>query len=416
MMTTDRGSELLVRRRKVFMPAMGTLFGEEAIELARGEGCQVWDSDGRRYLDCLSGIAVTSLGHCHPEVVAAATEQLGRFQHSTSLFLNELAVELAEKLLEKAPPSIARVFFCADGSGAIDGAMVAARRATGRQRFLAFSEGLHGRTSLTMAATGLPIWRNDPCGPASDVVHLPPPGEITEEESLSLIREAIQQHPAATFAAFILEPVLGNGGIIPLGPIFLRALHRILGENGILLLVDEVQTGFCRTGAWFGIEESKVEPDLMCVAKGMANGLPQAAWLCSEQVARAMTLPVASTFGGNQVAMAAALKVMEIMERDHLANHAAALGRRFLAELAPIAESDPNLGLPRGRGLMIGIPTSDGAFLDRILLALKCRGIIAGKSGRHRNILTFLPPLVLDHTQLGEILENLRGALEEVTR
>ncbi len=405
---------LLGRRNRAFMPAMGTLYGEDALELVRGEGCYVLDREGRRYLDCLSGIAVTSLGHCHPEVVAAAASQLGTLQHTTSLFLNSLAVELAEQLVRIAPAGMTRVFFCADGSGAIDGAMVAARRATGRENFLTFSESLHGRTAITMAATGLPMWKCDPY-PMPCVVRVPTPGLVSEEESLAAIKAAIQENGAGNFAAFILEPVLGNGGILPLSVSFLQRLRTLLKYDDILLIADEMQTGFCRTGRWFGLDASGVMPDLMCVAKALANGLPQGAWMCTEAVARAMMVPVASTFGGNHVAMAAALKVIEIMERDDIANRATELGNRFLAGLAELAEQFPQLSPPRGRGLMIGVPVSDAGTLDRVLMSLRDRGIIAGKTGRNRDVLTFLPPLVVSWSELDGVLGELRAALVELS-
>ncbi len=407
------GPALAQRRAAVFLPTVGSLYPRQPLELVRGEGVHVWDADGRRYLDFLCGVAVTSLGHCHPEVVEAAAGQLGRLQHTTSLFLSEPAVVLAERLLAVAPPGISRVFFCADGSGAVEGALLAARIATGRRGFLSFDVALHGRTSLAMSVTGLPMWRCDPFPPEGMAkVAFPQDGDA--EGALARVRQAVESAPRDSFAAFILEPIPGNGGVLVPPDGFLEGLAEYLQGQGILLVVDEVQCGLCRTGRWFGVDHHGISPDIVCVAKALANGLPQGAWMCTERVASAIRTPLASTFGGNQVAMAAGARVLEIMAREDLCARAAALGDEFLARLGALGARHRAIGPPRGRGLMIGVPTRGADTLDAILDGLRRRGVIAGRSGARRDVLTILPPLIATAGHVDEFCAALGDVLGEL--
>lgn len=405
-----RPGTLAARRSSVFMPCVGSLYPDAPLELVHGEGVRVRDRDGRSYLDFLCGVAVTSLGHCHPEVVEAARDQLATLQHTTSLFHSELAVEVAERLLAVAPAGMSRVFFCADGSGALDGAMVAARRATGRPGFLAFDLSLHGRTSLAMAATGLPMWRCDPF-PPGPVAHVPFPREGRAGDSLRAVEEAIDSAPRDTYAAFVAEPVLGNGGILVPPEGYMARLAELVRARGVLLIADEVQTGLCRTGSWFGMQHHAVAPDIVCVAKALANGLPQGAWMCTEEVARAMTTPLASTFGGNHVAMAAAAKVLEVMERDGLADRSRELGGVLHSRLSAIAGEGRRVCPPRGRGLMLGMQTAGPLLLDAILIGLRRRGVIAGRCGLNRDVLAILPPLIATGADIAEFCDALDDVL-----
>jgi len=411
------GLSLLERRRRVLMPCLYNFFGDDALELVRGEGAYLWDSQGRRYLDCFAGVAVVSLGHCHPEVVAAAAAQLSTLQHTTTLHLTEPMVTLAERLLEVAPASLSRVFFCADGSGAIEGALCAARLATGRPNFLALDRGLHGRTAMGMALTGLPMWKIDPF-PAASVRHLGSPLGRTAADCAAEMRAAIESAPPHSFAAFVAEPILGNGGIVVPPPGYFGAIKRVLDEYGILLIVDEVQTGFCRTGRWFGIDHEDVLPDLMAVAKAMANGLPAAAWLASEAVAQSFTKPAASTFGGNLPAMAAGLAVLEIMQREHVAERVAEVGKRFGRRLADLRRDFPDrICDVRGRGLMWGVEISGNsrhsgaAATDAILMEMRRQGFLAGKAGPGRDVVVFQPPLITEEADLMAAADALGEAI-----
>ncbi len=409
-------ASLLERKRRVMMPCLYHFYGDDPVELVRGVGTEVWDRAGRKYLDFYAGVAVNGLGHCHPEVVAAATDQLGVLQHTTTIYLTEPMIALAERLIEKAPSPLSRVFFCADGSGAIEGALIAARQATGRRDFLAFENGLHGRTSLSLAVTGIDMWRVDPYPPA--VVHrLSVPQQDAIDAAIIELRQVIEQAEPDSIAAMILEPVQGNGGIHVMPFEYLRAARALLDEFGILLIVDEVQTGFGRTGRWFGIEHAEVSPDLMAVAKAMTNGLPAAAWLASESVARHCTRPAASTFGGNLVPMATGLKVMEILERDGLVEQSHTRGTEFCALLNAIAKRHNCISEVRGLGLMIGVELIEGdgepgtELCDKVLREMRVRGVLAGKTGTERNVLTFEPPLIATSEEIARVAEVFEGAL-----
>lgn len=394
------------------MPSVGSLFEDRGPTMVRGEGAWLFDDSGKRYLDLLSGVAVTNLGHCHPRVTAAAQEQLLRLWHTTTLLTTEPMVAVAERLIARAPGRMARVFFCADGSGAVEGAMMAARRATGRPDFLAFDGALHGRTSLTLAATGLPFWHSDPFPPP--VVHrLPMPGLTGGDESELL--DTLAGIDLNRVAALIAEPVLGNGGVIEAPPGVLKRLRERLRERGVLFIADEAQTGFCRTGRWFGIERHDVEPDLLCVCKALANGLPAAAWLCTEAIATAMTVPTASTFGGNPVCMAAALETMQVLEEIDARGLALEVGGLLREGLEEIAQHGSVLGAPRGAGLMLGVPLAGGAAMaGRMLSALRGRGVLAGRCGIARDVLLLLPPLTLSTDEAAFALGAIEDAAREV--
>ena len=407
---------LLERKRRVLMPCLYHFFGDDPVQLVEGQGMAVRDDRGREYLDFFAGVAVNSLGHCHPEVAGAATQQMRRLQHTTTIYLTEPMIELAERLVGLAPADLSRVFFCADGSGANEGALIAARIATGRPGFLAFHEGLHGRTSLTMAATGLSMWRADPHAPQC-VVHVEHPRSGDLELHFRSLRTAIEEKGTEYFSAFIAEPICGNGGILVPPPDYFGRLKSLLGEYGILLIADEVQTGFCRTGEWFGMEHWKTSPHLMSAAKALGNGLPIAAWLATDEIAERLTSPQASTFGGNLVAVAAALKVLEIMERDGLAAEAKRKGERLMTMLRGM--DDDGIVEVRGKGLMIGVElqNADGSpaaeRCDAVLRHLRDNGILAGKTGAGRNVLTFEPPLIVSDEQLDRLVEATSGALHD---
>jgi 4-aminobutyrate aminotransferase-like enzyme len=411
----SRAQALAQRKKRVLMPSVGHFFPDDPIQLVRGLGAKVWDIDGREYLDFASGIATTNLGHCHPEVTAATIKQLQTLQHVTTIHLTEPMIALAERLLEKAPAGLSRVFFCVDGSGANEGAMIAARVATGRPDFLALEGGLHGRTSLTMAATGLPMWRADPF-PAAKVHRLWSPQGRSAEDCADELRQVLEAAEPRSVAALIAEPVQGNGGIVVPPAGYFQAMKRALDDFGVLLIVDEAQTGFCRTGRWFGIEHWGVSPDLMTVAKALANGLPAAAWLCREEIAQACaSRPMASTFGGNLAPMAAGLKVMEILERDGIAERAASLGKRLLQRLeeARSFHHSERVADVRGLGLMAGVECDGPDLAEAILWGMRRRGVLACKGGARREVVEFLPPLIVTEAQIDQAADAFASALQE---
>jgi alanine-glyoxylate transaminase/(R)-3-amino-2-methylpropionate-pyruvate transaminase len=404
---------LAERKRRSIMPSVGHFYADDPIQLVRGAGTRVWDVEGRSYLDCCSGVATTNLGHCHPEVVAAATLQLSTLQHATTIHLTEPMIAVAERLLAKAPGALSKVFFCADGSGACEGALMAARIATGRPDFIALEGALHGRAALSMATTGLPMWRCDPF-PAARVHRLRAPRGRRVEDCVAELRGVLVGAAPNSVAAFIAEPAQGNGGIHVPPEGYFGAMKGALDEFGVLFIADEAQTGFCRTGRWFGMEHWGVAPDLMTVAKALANGLPAAAWLATEPIAQACARhPMASTFGGNLAPMAAALATLRVMERDGLERRAATLGERLVDGLRGASAGASNVVEVRGLGLMVGVEFVDAAAADRVQRGLRKRGALTCKGGAAREVVEFLPPLIATEEEIDEAVAAFAGALAD---
>jgi 4-aminobutyrate aminotransferase len=395
-------------------------------QIVRGLMQYLWDADGKRYLDCFSGVSVNSCGHCNPEIVEVTAAQMATLQHLSGIYLTAPALELASRLAGIMPTGITRSFFCNSGSEANEGAFLAARLHTGKRRLLSIQGGLHGRTFLGMATTGLPMWRTDPFlppigTPGPDATVLPgvydeQTGCVTEarcNESLAALSQALTQND---IAAVIVEPVQGNGGIVPLPDAYQRELRSLATRYGALLIADEVQTGFARTGSMFAVEASGVSPDIVTVAKALGNGVPIAAYCTTEAVAASFTKPSASTLGGNPVSATAALAVLNFIQNGRLADRAAFLGHRLKTGLNSLAARFPAIVDVRGRGLMLGAelrkpdgsPDPDG--VDLVLERCKDDGLIVGKNGVHRNVLAFQPPLVLSEADIEFALDTLTVA------
>ena len=290
-------------------------YARAELTIVRGEGCRVWDDAGREYLDFGAGIAVVGLGHCAPAPLAAAREQLDRLWHASNLYWTEPMLRLAGLLAERFERGSA--FFCNSGAEANEAALKIARKATGRTRIVALEGGFHGRTLGALSATGQPAkWEG--FGPLVPGVSFARPNDVESLEAALA--------PAADTALLLLEPVLGEGGVIPLEPSFAQAAAELAREIGALLCVDEVQTGIGRTGTFFAYEQLGIEPDLVTLAKGLANGLPMGALLAGERAAPGFVPgDHGSTFGGNPVAAAAAAAVVEAID-DELLEHVRARG------------------------------------------------------------------------------------------
>ncbi|OHC12668.1 MAG: aminotransferase class III, partial [Planctomycetes bacterium RIFOXYD12_FULL_42_12] len=357
----------------------------------------LYDHTGKQYLDFYGGVSVMNAGHCNPEIVEKICEQVRTLQHTTAIYLTQPIVDLAEKLSQITPWPLKRSFFCASGSEANEGAALLAQLYTKKQKFVAVHQGLHGRTKLTMNLTGLSMWRTDP-NPLSDIVHIP--GAYCYRCAFGLtyplcdlrcakrIEDIIKN---GDFAAFIIEPIQGNGGIITPPPGYFKVVREILDKYNVLLITDEVQTGFGRTGEMFAIEHWDVEPDIMTMAKSLANGTPAGAFITNDRIASSYTRPGASTTGGNPVSATAALATIAVIEKYQLVQRAKDLGNYFKDKLKILQQSHGLLGDVRGKGLMLGvelvkrdkIPAAEE--IDYILEELKDRGILAGKTGASRN-------------------------------
>jgi 4-aminobutyrate aminotransferase len=334
-------------------------------------------------------------------------------------------VNLAQKLSEVLPGDLKRSFFCCTGSEANEGAMLLARLHTKKNEFIALEGGLHGRTYLTMSATGIPMWRADP--DLSLAVHFAKnvySEELSLEESakqsLKSIEEIINNRGAHNIAALIIEPIQGNGGIITPPIWYFEELKKILEKNNILLIVDEVQTGFARTGKMFAIENYNVVPDIMTVAKALGNGMPISAFCTNDEIAKSFTKPSASTLGGNPVSSATAIAVLDYIQKNDLCKKSEELGKLLKDNLTNLKQKHSIIKDVRGIGLMLGaeLVKEDGKpateETDIILEKLKDRGLIVGKNGINRNVLAFQPPLVINKENIEYLIKNLDEVLDEI--
>jgi 4-aminobutyrate aminotransferase-like enzyme len=350
-------------------------------------------------------------GHCNPEVIEPVIDQIRTLQHTTTIYLTEPQLRLAEKLAELAPGDLRRSFFCASGSEATEGAMLLACLHTQRPGIIAMTGSLHGRTRWAMNATGLPMWRSDPF--PLEHVHHATFGDV------AALRDLLHRH-RDQIAAVIAEPIQGNGGIVVPPDDYWPAVRALCDEMGVLLILDEVQTGFNRTGAWFACAHWGVAPDILCLSKAMGNGFPIAAFVATDAIAASFSRPSASTHGGNPVSATAALATIAFHERYELGCRASRFGRQLAHGLAAIAADHPRrCGQPRGKGLMQAVPIIESGapapgLADELLERLKDQGVLAGKTGPDRNILSFLPPLVIEAGEIEEICTALAQALGDL--
>lgn len=424
MKTVDR---YLGKKKKHLIPCVYHFYKNPPL-LVKGRGAYLYDDGGRKYLDAYSGVGVVNCGHCHPKVVRAAERQLRTLQHTTTIYVTEPLLDLAEKLARFVGSGLTRSFFCTSGSEANEGAMRLAKLHTGKTEFIALTEALHGRTYLTTAATGLAFWRTDPDLPqnvhfaASPVCGRCPYGLERRTCGLRCADdvEKILKARRGRVAAMIAEPVHGNGGVHPLPEGYLKKVRKSLRRHRALLILDEAQTGFGRTGKKFAFQHHGVVPDILTVCKALGNGLPVSAFIAGDDVAAAYVRPGASTFGGNPVCARAAEAVLGVIESDRLPEKAARLGRELRAGLEALKEKSPWIREVRGAGLMLGAELADpvtgepaSAVIDRVLESMKDGGVLAGKTGKGRNVLTFMPPLVIGRREVARILEAAERAFEK---
>lgn len=400
---------------------------------ARGEGAVVEDVDGNRFLDFNAGIAVTSTGHCHPKVTEAIEQQSKRLIHMSGTdFYYENMVQLAEKLAASAPSGRPhRVYFGNSGAEAMEAAMKLARYHTGRDKFIAFTGSFHGRTLGALSLTGSKVVQRKGFGPlVPGVYHAQYPDAYRRPAAMSaedygvscarfiedeLFRTIV---PAEEVAAIVVEPIQGEGGYLVPPAAFLQELRRIADRHGILLIFDEVQSGMGRTGKMWAAEHFGVAPDIFTSAKGIASGLPLSAMIARSEVMNWGPGAHASTFGGNPVAVAAALATMELLETELIAN-AALIGRHLLDRMQSWPKRFPHAGEVRGLGLMIGFElvrdqsSKDRAseLRDRIQATAFERGLLVLGAGR--NTIRLCPPLIITRDQADFALDVLEATLEE---
>lgn len=401
-----------------------------------GKGAEVWDVDGNRFLDFAAGIAVVSTGHSHPKVVKAIQEQAEKFIHISSDYYHEKWVELGEKLDQIAPfKEDAQSFMTNSGTESVEAAIKLARHYTGRSQFIGFLGAFHGRTmgAVTFTASK-PVYHRDFYPLMSGVVHVPfpdpfrplltsKPGEDYGETVVRYIEEQILGHvlPADNVAGILVEPIQGEGGYVVPSAGFFPALRELCDKYGILLIVDEVQSGMGRTGKWWAIEHFGVEPDIVCSAKGIASGVPLGAMIARKSL---MDWPKGShgnTYGGNPLACAAALATIDLIEDEYLQN-AVEMGNYIMGILDEIvcnrpSCSHPSVGQVRGKGLMIGVEfikdyetkEPDEALRDRIVDKAFHHGLLLLGCGK--STIRIAPPLMISRSQVDEAMEILDYAI-----
>ncbi|MGE5553812.1 MAG: aspartate aminotransferase family protein [Betaproteobacteria bacterium] len=427
------GPEKLLAKKKEYLIPCVYHFYQNPPQIVRGAGKHLYDSEGREYLDFFAGVSVVNCGHCHPEIVEALCAQARTLQHTTTIYLTQPMMDLAERLARLTPGNLKRSFFCSSGTEANETAVLLAKLATGKSEFLSLRNGLHGRTQLTMSLTGMAFWRTDPT-PVGGITFVPNAycyrcafGKTYPACNVACAREienVIRTSTSGQVAALIAEPIQGNGGIITPPPEYFPRVREILDKFGVLLIVDEVQTGFGRTGKWFAIEHWGVAPDIMTMAKALANGQPVGAVIATEEVALHYTRPGASTLGGNPVTATTALATLNVLEKYDLPGNAARLGPYLRERLEQVASRHRLTGDVRGIGLMQGVelvkdkanPAKEPApeATDAVLERMKDRGILIGKNGFSRNVLAFQPPLVIDRDDIDRLTATLDEVLTEV--
>lgn len=399
------------------------------LTIERGDGCYVFDTMGNRYIDFTSGIGVVNTGHCHPEVVAAAQAQVGRLIHSqVNIYFHRPLLELTDALLQVVPdPTFDSFFFTNSGAEAVESAMKLARHAMSRPNIITFQGAFHGRTNQTMAATtGHHIYRAG-YAPLASGIHVAPfpyyyryrwEPDYTSNWCLAEVRHMLntQTAPFET-AAIMVEPVLGEGGYVVPPSSFLLGLREICDEYGLLLILDEVQSGFGRTGKFFAMEHFGVLPDIIIVAKGIASGFPLSGIIASRDLMdRWIPGSHGGTFGGNAVACAAAKATIKVLQNG-LVENAARMGAILMEELKALQVQNPIIGDVRGLGLMVGVEFTNpngspgSEISDRIKEYCFDRKLLLMQCGTYHQVIRWIPPLVVDETLLREGLEIFSEAV-----
>ena len=418
----------LLRQREQFVPR--GLVTAHPLVIDRAQGAELWDVDGKRYLDFVGGIGVLNIGHNHPKVVAAVQAQLQKVSHACfQVVAYQPYLDLAQRLSEMVGGKEAyKAAFFTSGAEAVENAVKIARAHTNRSAVIAFRGGFHGRTLLGTTLTGMSQPYKQNFGPfAPEVFHTPYPNAyrgVTSEVALNALDELLATQVAPErVAAIIIEPVQGDGGFLTAPPEFLQALRALADKHGIVLILDEIQTGFGRTGTWFGFQHSGIQPDLVTVAKSLAGGLPLSGVVGKAQIMDA-PLPggLGGTYGGNALACAAALAVIDAFEQEQLLARSQVLGERLRKGLLGLQARYPNIGDVRGTGFMLAIEliktdaarTPDADLNQQVIDAARAGGLLVIKCGVHRNVLRFLAPLVATEAQIDEALQILDAALARV--
>ena len=357
-------------------------YGRQDVVLVRGSRARVWDSDGKEYLDFVAGIAVNNVGHCHPRVVEAMCQQASRLIHTSNLYYTENQVLLAEEL--KKLTGMKRAYFCNSGAESVEAALKLTRRATGKSKVIAAERAFHGRTLGALGLTYKPIYR-EPFQPLSEAKFIP-------YNDVEALKSAVTRETAAV----ILEPVQGEAGVYVPDADYLKAARQICDDTGAKLIFDEVQTGFGRTGKWFGKDHSGVQPDIITLAKAIGGGLPMGVMLAGESVSEAFQKgDHGSTFAGGPLISAAALATIEVIKEEKLVQRSEELGRYLRTALEKLEPREI-----RGQGLMVGLDL-DADCKMLVEKALQ-KGVLINNTGEHT--LRLIPPLVVTTEEIDRVV------------
>ena len=375
------------------------LYTKRPIAIVRGQGARLWDSDGHEYIDCVGAQGAGNVGHANPAVAKAVAEQARTLIACPEMFYNDKRAALMQRLMSIAPNGFSRVFLCNSGTEAVEAAIKFARLKTGRTEIVAAMRGFHGRTMGALSAT----WEKKYREPFEPLV---PGFAHIAYNDLAALNEAITDRTAAV----ILEVVQGEGGVRPGTAEFLHGAQNLCREHGAMLIIDEIQTGFGRTGAMFACQHFNLQPDLLCLAKSIAGGLPMGAVLIGERIGALPSQVHGSTFGGNPLTCAAALATLEYIETHHLADRAAELGAWFIERLKNI--HSPHIREVRGLGLMVGIELKQKVtpFLQTLMAEHRVLALPAGLT-----VMRFLPPLVISQAELAQAADAVEAVLTQKT-
>ncbi len=429
-MTTS--AEIMQRYRQVMFPAAAPYHGDSPLIAERAKDQYIWDIDGLRYLDFFGGILTVSVGHCNDEITERTMAQLQKLQHTSTIYVNEGMVRLAEKVAELTPGRLQKCYFTNSGTEANETAVLAARMHTGNPVVITLRHAYSGRSMLAMSLTAHGNWRlGGVVDPYIKHVRNPyafrAPAGLSERQLVDLCVQDLEETIATTtngrIAAFMAEPIQGVGGFIVPPEAYFERIMPIVRAAGGLFISDEVQTGWGRTGErWFGIEHWGVQPDIMTFAKGMGNGSPIGCTIATPEVADAMDGLSFSTFGGNPVTMAATLATIEYMEAHDTPTNCAVQGARMAEKLGEFAAEFPIIGEARGLGLMQALEfvqpggiEPDAARTVAFVDACKARGLLLGKGGLHGNVARIAPHLNVSGEDMDIAMDIIAGALAEVS-
>ena len=367
------------------------VYPKRDLTLVRGEGVMVWDDAGKSYIDCTAGVGVANVGHANPLVAKAIGDQAKTLATCAGIFYNDVRARLMEKLVSIAPAGLSRVFLCNSGTESMEAAIKFARHASGKSEFVCAMRGFHGRTMGALSATFKYRDQYEPLLPGFSFVPF---------NNIDKLRQAVSESTAAV----ILEPVQGEGGIRPADPEYMGAVRALCSEKGALLIVDEIQTGLCRTGSMFASSRLGISPDILCLAKALGGGVPMGAVLTGARIEPVVGMH-GSTFGGNPLACAAALATIEFLQNNKLDEHTDAMGDYFAQKFR--ASLPAKVRELRQIGLMIGIELKEKA--TPYLMALMEEGVLALSAGP--TVIRLLPPLVIGRDEIDIVVEKLLKVL-----